>query len=257
MRYSEMPSMSSKFLIMADSQVGYAVVKWLLENYKHDIGLVVTIEQNDIWEYAKKRGVNVTVYQSDLNLIKEIENFGLCLELGFLVWWPKIIKDGLIRLPKAGFINTHPSLLPYCRGRHYNFWSIVEQVPFGVTLHFVNAGIDTGDVVAQEPIFYGWEDNGESLYNKAVNKMISLFQKAYPHIRVFKFNKNPQKLSEGSFHFSHEMDNVSRIDLNQKYTAKDLLNLLRARTFKGHPSCWFEDDGEIYEVRVTIVRKSP
>ena len=52
------------------------------------------------------------------------------------------------------------------------------------------------------------------------------------------------------------MDLASKIDINKSYTAKQLLNLLRARTFQGHPSCWFEDvDGQEYEVKIQIKRK--
>ena len=44
----------------------------------------------------------------------------------------------------------------------------------------------------------------------------------------------------------------SEIDLGKKYKAKDLLNLLRARTFSGKPSCWFRDEDNKYEVRIKI-----
>ena len=45
------------------------------------------------------------------------------------------------------------------------------------------------------------------------------------------------------------------IDLDREYRARDLLNLLRARTFPGYPACSFVADGTEYEVRVSITRK--
>ena len=49
----------------------------------------------------------------------------------------------------------------------------------------------------------------------------------------------------------------SEIDLEKSYKAKDLFNLLRARTFMGKPSCWFFFKKSKYEIRIKIdkVRK--
>ena len=63
------------------------------------------------------------------------------LDLIVLAWWPYIIKEPLISISRLGCLNLHPSLLPYNQGKHPYFWSIVEDVPFGVTIHFIDAGI--------------------------------------------------------------------------------------------------------------------
>src|SRR5205807_7477144 len=39
-------------------------------------------------------------------------------ELGFLAWWPEIIRDPLLTLPRRGWINFHPSYLPFNRGKY-------------------------------------------------------------------------------------------------------------------------------------------
>ena len=131
----------------------------------------------------------------------------------------------------------------------------MEGSPFGVTLHFVDEGIDSGDIIAQSRIQYNWSDNGESLYIQSLHEMFELFKKTYPQLRIFNFTSQKQIEAKGDLHFSREMGVASHIDLDRKYTARELLNLLRAKTFTGHPSCWFEDDGEEYEVRVDIKRK--
>jgi len=129
---------------------------------------------------------------------------------------------------------------------------LVEEAPFGASLHFVDQGIDSGDVIAQSRIDYNWEDNGETLYKKAALEMVALFKRAYPEIRKLRFNRIVQNLEQGSIHYAHELEGASKIDLDKQYKARDLLNLLRARTFEGFPSCWFEDNGEKHEVRITI-----
>ena len=114
--------------------------------------------------------------------------------------------------------------------------AIVEQCPFGVTLHFVDRGVDTGDIICQKEIPYNWTDNGKTLYFKAIKKEITkLFKDNYPKFRKFIFKRKSQKESHGSFHKAIEIEEASKIELDSKYTARELLNLLRARTFHGHP----------------------
>ena len=59
----------------------------------------------------------------------------------------------------------------------------------------------------------------------------------------------------GSFHYAKEIDPASEIDLEKEYKAKELLNLLRARTFPPYPSCYFYYNGERYCVTVSIKKE--
>lgn len=244
-----------KLLLMADHHVGLEITRWLLRVYRDDLALVVTTSENEIFSIVEDAGTACLVFSSTEQVCARIGSLGLELDIGVLAWWPKLIKQPLLGTPKRGFINTHPSLLPYNKGKHYNFWALVEQVPFGVSLHFVEEGIDNGDVVAQASVPYGWEDNGATLYAKACQEMVRLFKETYPIIRTLKIPRHKQDLSEGSFHLASELDPASVINLDQHYKARDLLNLIRARTFTGHPACWFSDAGSEYEVRVEINRK--
>jgi len=117
-----------------------------------------------------------------------------------LIWWPFIIKSPLLEFPKNGFLNTHPSLLPNNKGKNPNFWSIVEGRPFGVTLHKIDSGIDTGPIIEQKEIQYDWTDTGGSLYKKALSEMIELFKATYPKIRLQISNVKHQS-GDGSFHY--------------------------------------------------------
>lgn len=242
-----------KLILFADSKVGLEVLNYLLSDFKEDLHSVVTVEENQIYRQAKLSGLCVKVFDKDYN---HNEFYNMNFELGVLAWWPHVIKDPLLSLPKSGFLNFHPSFLPYNRGKHYNFWALVEQCPFGVTLHKVDAGIDTGKIVSQRAISYSWEDNGESLYLKAQIEIVELFKSTYPNLRKGSVITQTQDLSKGSFHLSSEIDAASRIEIDATYAARELLNLIRARTYTGYPSCWFEEvDGKKYEVRIQIKRK--
>jgi methionyl-tRNA formyltransferase len=82
--------------------------------------------------------------------------------------------------------------------------------------------------------------------------MVQLFQETYPKLRNLEFPRRPQPTSGYESHRAGELDAASRINLEDTYTARALLNLLRARTFPPHPGAWFTDEGETYEVRVEI-----
>lgn len=246
-----------KLALFADGSVGNAVLDWILGNYANDLCLLVTTESNSVTKRAITTGVPHVVFRSESQLLAFAEERSIKPDLGLLAWWPHILRKGLLSLPHHGFVNTHPSLLPFNRGKHYNFWAIVEKAPFGVSLHVVEPGVDCGAIVAQRRIPYDWLDTGETLFQKAQAAMVELVMEIYPELRTLDFERVPQDLTKGSFHHSSELEPASQIMLNQNYQAEDLINRLRARTFPGRPACWFEADGSKYEIRVDIRRVSP
>ncbi|MBR1174212.1 hypothetical protein JQ617_09620 [Bradyrhizobium sp. KB893862 SZCCT0404] len=246
-----------KLLLFADGHVGSELALWLIGHYRSDIALVVTTTDNGLAASARNAQLRTLVFESSDQVSRFAASEGLSFDLGLLAWWPKLIRPPLLSLPRRGFINTHPSLLPYGRGKHYNFWSIVDRVPFGVSLHMVNEGVDCGDIVAQLEIPYGWEDTGGSLYRKATDAMLMLVQETYPRLRRLDFETRQQNLATGTFHRGSELEPASSLVLDQTCEVRDLLNRIRARTFPGYPACTFTDGDDVYEVRIDIKRKSP
>ena len=242
-----------KILLLADKKVGFEITKWLLDEYPGDVGFIVVTGLNWIREAALLAGIPYS-YGPPVNMD---------FDLGILAWWPDIINKGLLSRTRYGFINTHPSLLPFNRGKNPNFWSIVEQAPYGASMHIVDKGIDSGAVIAQKAIPYDWTDTGATLYGKAEEEMVELFKETYPKLRdIFGesryccgYSFMEQDPKAGSFHKASELEPASRIDLDCLYFGRELLNKLRARTFPGHPACYFEDEGVTYEVRIEIKRR--
>src|SRR5690606_7176717 len=149
-------------------------------------------------------------------------------------------------------LNLHPSYLPYNRGAHPNVWSIVEETPAGVTLHYVDAGIDTGDIVAQREVPVAPSDTGGSLYRKLERAGLELLQEAWPHIKAGRVRRQPQPRDRGTFHRVAQLGELDRIDLDKEYRARDLINLLRARTFPPYKGAYFEDQGRRVYIRLEL-----
>ncbi len=244
-----------KVMVLADSLVGFNITKYLVDRYKEDVAAIICIEDNEIFELARDKGIPSYIYDKEENLLKVVNLTDV--DLGILAWWPKIISKSLLLRTKSGFINTHNSLLPNNRGKHPYFWSIVEELKYGVTIHKVDEGIDTGDIIGQKEILYTWEDNADTMYEKSLSEMVNLFKEQYPLIRTGKITATPQKLNEGSFHYGNELDEVSEINLDDEYTARDLLNLIRAKTTSAgtFPPAYFKDNGVKYRVRISIEKE--
>jgi folate-dependent phosphoribosylglycinamide formyltransferase PurN len=58
-----------------------------------------------------------------------------------------ILRKQLLDVPRLGVLNIHLGLLPEIRGMSSPEWSLLNQVPVGITIHYMDAGIDTGPIL--------------------------------------------------------------------------------------------------------------
>ncbi|MCI0393342.1 MAG: hypothetical protein L0332_20485 [Chloroflexi bacterium] len=75
-------------------------------------------------------------------------------DVGCVACFPWRIPAALLAAPPLGFLNLHPSLLPAYRGPAPLFWIFRhgDQAAAGVTVHFMDEGLDSGDIAAQAPV---------------------------------------------------------------------------------------------------------
>lgn len=89
-------------------------------------------------------------------------------------------------------VNLHISYLPYNRGADPNLWSFLEDTPKGVTIHYIDEGIDTGDIIGQLRIEYTDDDTLETTYERLKNTIERLFKATWYDIREGKAERLPQ-----------------------------------------------------------------
>jgi methionyl-tRNA formyltransferase len=117
-----------------------------------------------------------------------------------------ILKKPILDKFKDRAINLHISYLPWNRGADPNYWSFVDGTPKGVTIHFIDEGIDTGDIIGQRYMKYDYQtDTLETFYNKLTDCLEDLFKKSWKYIREGKAHRYPQT----SYHRSDEMPDIS------------------------------------------------
>lgn len=103
--------------------------------------------------------------QTEEDLARQLREAGV--ELVVLAGFMRIIKEPLLRAFPKRIINLHPSLLPKFPGREAWVQAIEagEKVT-GCTVHFVDAGIDTGRIIAQRAVEILPKDTPESLHQR-------------------------------------------------------------------------------------------
>jgi phosphoribosylglycinamide formyltransferase-1 len=100
---------------------------------------------------AERAGVETGVFSSDVEIADWLAERGV--RLVALAGYMRLLGDGFLsRFPDA-VINVHPSLLPAFPGLHAVEQAVAYGVRvFGVTVHFVDGGVDTGSVILQRAI---------------------------------------------------------------------------------------------------------
>tara|TARA_E500000331_G_C17185110_1_gene682294 strand:- start:113 stop:859 length:747 start_codon:yes stop_codon:yes gene_type:complete len=244
-----------RIAVCAANNVGLELSSFICD-LEHPVEFAITCKgdkrEPEIYEKFRRSGIlcyrNIDINSENFFSLLEKEN----IDIVFLLWWPKIVKENIIGQAKIGFVNLHPSLLPYNRGKHPYYWSIVENTPAGVSIHFITKNIDDGSIIAQREIPIDITTTGEDLYNKSIKEIINLFKEAYPKIISGNIESTGQKDKESTFHLSKELDIHSEIHLDRKYTGREIIDIIRARSFPGSPSSFFHLDDKKYYINIKI-----
>ena len=92
--------------------------------------------------------VNVPIHNTE-HVMPHIQEIDLDL---FVFGGTRIIRGPILDHATDGVINSHPGLLPDCRGSASPAWSVYHDIPIGSTTHFCDNGIDTGDILLKREI---------------------------------------------------------------------------------------------------------
>ena len=231
----------NKLLFMGRKSYGAQALEWCVEN-GWDVVAVVTDDHQETSptaNIARKFGLNLLDYDS---FVEKIDSNLLEFDLAVsYVYW-KILKKPLIQIPKLGILNFHPAPLPELRGTGgFNLAILENHETFGVTVHYMDEGIDTGPVVEVDrfPID-AKSETAQSLEKKSHEKMVELFKKTLN--RVQKEGILPSEKMTGGRHLSRkEMEELKNIQPGDDVDAK-----IRAFWFPPYDGAYIEISGKKY-----------
>jgi methionyl-tRNA formyltransferase len=115
----------------------------------------------------------------------------------------------LDRFPRRA-VNLHISYLPWNRGADPNLWSFIENTPKGVSIHYLDAGIDTGDLIAQTAVEFAAGETLRTSYARLQTEIAQLFAAHWSRIRDGSCNVAGQ-VGAGSFHRVADREKVAHL----------------------------------------------
>jgi methionyl-tRNA formyltransferase len=217
-----------KIVFFGEDSFSAVVLESLIPHY--EIALVVTPYYENLiykrleaickkWDirFIRTRKINGTeTYQ----IVK-----GLQPDLCVIAHFERLIKHPLLDVPRMGFINLHPALLPDYRGMAPQHWPLINgETETGVTVHYVDETADTGDIIIQECIELSSDDYVTDLQKK--------WLKVYAHIMVDAIDRisNPQFQPTKQSHLAGRYYDKLKVDeclIKQEMKPVEAYNLIR------------------------------
>lgn len=145
----------------------------------------------------------------------------------------QILKTAFINLPKYKTINCHAGKLPFYRGRNILNWALInDEKEFGVTVHYVDEGIDTGDIILQEVYPITDEDNYGTLLERAYIECADVLYRAIKIIQSGEVNRIRQSdIDPIGIYCGGRGQGDEIIDWSQ--TSREIFNFIRALSVPG------------------------
>jgi methionyl-tRNA formyltransferase len=161
--------------------------------------------QTSLINFLKKKNFRIKNYQKipPLEMFKQSD---FILSFGFR----KIISENIIKKLKKKIINIHLSYLPFNRGAHPNFWSFIENTPAGVSIHEIDKGIDSGNIILRKKIYFNTSLKKFSTFKKTYNYLFleaeKLFKNNFNKIYNYNYKKKFNNY-KGTFHYKKDLPN--------------------------------------------------
>lgn len=191
-----------KILFFGDGEWATRSLKLILEKGYVVLGIVLRTNPTDagLAALASERAIRV-FKPANVNGPKFLEIVSqLNPDLNISVSYDQILRKPILASSKMGFINVHAGKLPYYRGRNVINWAIINgEKEIGITVHFVDEGIDTGDIIVQRTIPVSWTDTYAEVLDKTVEIIPHAIKEALESISAGTAQKRPQSHLPGTY----------------------------------------------------------
>ena len=247
-----------RILVLANQNWGKLCIEELIRNGEKVIGIITDespLEINwyaSMWEVGQKHNLPV---RHSKNIKEEVDqvlafNPDLIVSIGFR----QILSAAIIRAASQGCINLHGSLLPKYRGHAPLNWAIIKGEPeTGVTLHYINEGVDTGDIILQEAVSITEQDTAITVYEKTLPLYPKLLLEAVTLIKNNQVQRKPQHPHEG-FYCCRRYPKDSQIEWKEQ-SAREVYNFVRALTGPYPTAFTFLGEKKVFITQTSLPEK--
>lgn len=252
-----------RIIFMGQAPFGGDCLQTLLDQGEEIVG-VITIPDKPVQKATNP--VKELALEKDLPLLqparlKEPEALAwvkrLQPDLLVLAFVTDFVPQSMIDLATYGGINYHPSLLPKYRGGSAMNWAIINgETETGVTIHYIDAGVDTGPILLQERVPIAPDDTVKSLYFEKLYPLgVQMVAAAVRLIREGKARPVPQDEKQASF---QPVIKEADVQIDWRQNTQKIYNLIRGAN--PHPGAWTTFRGgklKIWEARPCQIEGMP
>lgn len=221
-----------KVVFMGTPDFAVNVLQSLIDNY--DVSLVVSQPDKRVGRHLELRNTpvkelankyNIEVFQPEKIKLDYQRILDEKPDIIITCAYGQIIPQEILDCPKYGCINVHASLLPKYRGGAPIHWAIINgDKKTGITIMYMDKGMDTGDIISQEAIEILESDNLESVHDKLSVLGAKLLIDTLPSI--FDGTNDRLKQNEDEVTFAYNIKREEEhIDFNK--TSREVFNLIR------------------------------
>ncbi len=196
---------------------------------------------------------NININSSEFISIISKYNCDLFVSMSF----NQIFKSEIINLAKYKTINCHAGKLPFYRGRNILNWALInDEKDFGITVHYMDEGIDTGDIILQRSYKISDEDDYASLLKISYIECANIL---YDAIIMFKKGKvegkNQSSIHPIGFYCSQRKIGDEILSWNQ--TSRDIFNFVRSISIPGPQARAFINNEEMKINKIEYIKDAP
>jgi methionyl-tRNA formyltransferase len=207
--------------------------------------------------YCKKYNIDCLEDQNvnSAEFIEELSKYQC--DLFVSMSFNQIFKKQIINLTRYKIINCHAGKLPFYRGRNILNWALInDESEFGITIHYVDEGLDTGDIILQDLHPIQDTDNYSTLLNRAYIECAYILYKAVCLFKNGKVEGRKQKdIHPTGFYCTQRKNGDEYINWNDK--SRNIFNFIRSICNPGPMARSFIDGYEVRINKAEIVQHAP
>lgn len=145
----------------------------------------------------------------------------------------QIFRSEIMNLPKHKTINCHAGKLPFYRGRNILNWALInDEQEFGITVHYIDSGIDTGDIILQETYPITDQDDYKTLLERAYDGCADVLYRAIKMIQNNEVNVIKQAdIDPVGTYCGMRREGDEILDWNK--SSREIFNFIRALCIPG------------------------
>ena len=249
-----------KIGFFGDGPWSHKSLEILLFDQKYSVEFIcVRFNNPDSFLIDKCRELGIALFiEKNINEIsfqKKLKKFNC--DLFVSMSFDQIFKKETFDIPKKGTINCHAGKLPLYRGRNILNWALINgESEFGITVHFIDEGIDTGDIIEQETFKITLKDNYKTLLEKAYINCPKLLIKAIDSIYYGNYTRISQPLGpEHGIYCCRRIIGDEILNWNQ--SSLYIFNFIRALTYPGPAARTKIEGDEIKILKSDLINNAP